>query len=54
MIEEGKKTVIYDDYSMYCDADARKWRVEAYNRTDGRSMIDCVCAEAFILQEKGL
>ena len=34
MIEEGKKTVIYDDYSMYCDADARKWRVEAYNRTD--------------------
>lgn len=53
MIEDGKKTVIYDDYSMYCDADARKWRVEAYNRT-AESMIDCVCAGAFILQEKGL
>ena len=49
MIEEGKKMVIYDDYSMYCDADARKWR----GRTV-KSMIDCVCAEAFILQEKGL
>lgn len=43
MIEEGKKTVIYDDYSMYCDADARKWRVEAYN------MLSQVAMQCFML-----
>lgn len=43
MIEEGKKTVIYDDYSMYCDADARKWRVEAYN------MLSYVAMQCFML-----
>lgn len=48
MIEDGKKTVIYDDYSMYCDADARKWRVEAYNRTDGRKYDRlCMCGGVY-------
>ena len=48
MIEEGKKTVIYDYYSMYCDADARKWRVEAYNRTDGRKYDRlCMCGGVY-------
>ncbi len=40
--------MIYDDYSMYCDADARKWRVEAYNRTDGRKLDRlCMCGGVY-------
>ncbi len=55
MTEEGKRRCrIYDDYSMYCDADARKWRVEAYNRTDGRKYDRCVCAEAFIPRKRAI
>lgn len=55
MIEEGKKTVIYDDYSMYCDADARKWRVEAYNRTDGRKYDRlCMCGGVYPTRKRAI
>ena len=55
MTEEGKKTVIYDDYSMYCDADARKWRVEAYNRTDGRKYDRlCMCGGVYPTRKRAI
>lgn len=55
MIEEGKKTVIYDYYSMYCDADARKWRVEAYNRTDGRKYDRlCMCGGVYPTRKRAI
>lgn len=55
MIEEGKKTVIYDDYSMYCDADARKWRVEAYNRKDGRKLDRlCMCGGVYPTRKRAI
>lgn len=55
MIEEGKKSVIYDDYSMYCDADARKWRVEAYNRTDGRKYNRlCMCGGVYPTRKRAI
>ncbi len=55
IIEEGKKTVIYDDYSMYCDADARTWKVEAYNRTDGRKYDRlCMCGGVYPTRKRAI
>lgn len=55
IIEEGKKTVIYDDYSMYCDADARTWKVEAYNRTDGRKYDRlCMCRGVYPTRKRAI
>ena len=41
MIEEGKKTVIYDDYSMYCDADARNGKTGRLGRGAAYHLCGC-------------